>query len=102
MEKEIVLASFISRRNVEDFIKENIDDKIHYKYDFHGNRLITDKLIVKFIIIPIGNGKQINYIKGLRSKNGFGFDKEAEDYLTRGKGFEYSGYLIDYILEKNK
>ena len=101
MEKEIIYAAFISRLNVEDFIKESIDGKIPYKYEFHSNRIITDKVIVKFVIIPAGVDQR-KYIMGIRAKVAFGFDKKAEDLLTRGKGFEYSGYLIDYILEKNK
>lgn len=101
MNKELVYARFTSRQNVEDFIKEEIDGKIPYRYEFCGNRIITDKVDIKFIIIPVGADNQINFVKGLRCKVGFGFDKNAEDYLTRGKGFEYSGYLMDYILEKN-
>ena len=102
MEKELVLARFTSRQNVEDFIKEEIDGKIPYRYEFCGNRIITDKVDVKFIIIPAGENDQIKYLKGLRCKIGFNFDDIAEDYLTRGKGFEYCKSLEEYLYEMNE
>lgn len=97
--KGFVLARFTSRQNIELFIKDELDDKLDYKFYFNENRIRTENLDIKCIIIPIGQN-QMKYVLGMRSKICFGFDKEVEDYLTKGNS-QYSGCLIDYILEKN-
>lgn len=49
--------------------------------------------------VTIFDKKCINYVKGMRSGGCFGFDKKAEDYLTRRNNICKDYTLLEYVRE---
>lgn len=88
---------FLSRSDIENFLDLLTKSNIQYRYDFQPNKIRTDKLTIRCIIIPYGE-REIKHIRCMRLDGCYGFfTKEAEEYLTRN-GNCCAGYdIIDYI-----
>lgn len=88
----------VTKDEVLNELREFILQDLNYNNRITKNEIITKNIIIKLITIPIG-ANHMKKVMGMRADGCFGFDKEAEDYLTRGHNDCSGRKLLDYIKE---
>ena len=101
MDKEIIIYRVIDRSEIKELLKSIDDAGIRHKSLVHNNYIITENVVIKLVVIPLGS-RNIKYVRGMIAVGCYGLDMESEDYLTRGGGNACKEYpnIIDYLKSK--
>ena len=98
--KTSIGVRFQKREFIDNFLKNDLNGRIPYKYNFHAETIETPNVKIKCVVIGFAES-QIKVVRGLRFDGCINFDDEATLYLCRFDN-KCQGYrLLDYILEKN-
>lgn len=101
MEKETILVRVTKRIQIKELIKDLIKANVSCQGKLYKDEIYTRNIRIKCVSIPVGCA-HIHYVKGMRAVGCFGFDMEAENYLTKGNNVCKDYNLIDYVKDMDE